>query len=67
MGITLYHFPPSAPSRSALLVAKALGIDADIQTVNLFAKEQLNPDFIKVNNNITSYFKDAHNLKLYLR
>lgn len=54
MGITLYHFPPSAPSRSALLVARALGIDIDVQNVNLFNKEQLNPDFVKVNNNITS-------------
>lgn len=48
MGVTLYHFPPSAPSRCALLVAKAVGIDVDVQEVNLFSKEQLNPDFVKV-------------------
>lgn len=47
--VTLYHFPPSAPSRGAVLAAKALGIKADIQIVDLFKKEQLKPDFIKVN------------------
>jgi glutathione S-transferase len=49
MGVTLYHFPPSAPSRGALLVAKALGIDIDVQIVDLFAKEQLTADFVKIN------------------
>lgn len=48
MGVTLYHFPPSAPSRCALLVAKALGLDIDVQIVDLFAKEQLKPDYVKV-------------------
>lgn len=48
MGVTLYHFPPSAPSRGALLAARAIGIDVDIQTVDLFAKKQFEPDFIKV-------------------
>lgn len=48
MGVTLYHFPPSAPSRGALLVAKVLGIDVDVQYVDLFKKEQLKPDFVKV-------------------
>lgn len=48
MGVILYHFPPSAPSRSALLVAKALGIDIEVKQLNLFNKEQLNPDFLKV-------------------
>lgn len=48
MGVILYHFPPSAPSRSALLVARALGIDVDVQVVDLFKKEQLKPEFIKV-------------------
>lgn len=48
MGVILYHFPPSAPSRSALLVAKALGIDVEVKHLNLFSKEQLNPDFIQV-------------------
>lgn len=49
MVLTLYHFPPSAPSRGALLAARAIGVDIDIQIVDLFAKEQLQPDFLKVN------------------
>lgn len=46
--VVLYHFPASAPSRGALLTIKALGIDADVQIIDLFKKEQLNPDFVKV-------------------
>ncbi|XP_066262499.1 glutathione S-transferase 1-like [Euwallacea similis] len=49
MGLTLYHFPPSAPSRGALLAAKALGLDVDVQIVNLFKKDQLQEDFLKIN------------------
>lgn len=48
MGITLYHFPKSAPSRGALLAAKAVGADIDVQILNLSQKEQLKDDFIKV-------------------
>ncbi|ENN74627.1 hypothetical protein YQE_08747, partial [Dendroctonus ponderosae] len=47
MVLTLHHFPPSAPSRAALLTAKAIGLDIDVQIVNLFEKEQLSEDFIK--------------------
>ncbi|KAF7283999.1 glutathione S-transferase 1-like [Rhynchophorus ferrugineus] len=49
MGVTLYHFAPSGPSRAALLVAKAIGLDVDIEVINLFKKEQFNEDFVKVN------------------
>ncbi|CAG9860483.1 unnamed protein product [Phyllotreta striolata] len=49
MGITLYHFPKSGPSRGALLAAKAVGVNIDIQTVDLFKKEQLSEDFVKLN------------------
>ncbi|XP_019868564.1 glutathione S-transferase 1 [Aethina tumida] len=49
MAITLYHFPLSGPSRGALLAAKAVGVDVDVQFLDLFAKEQLKPDFIKIN------------------
>lgn len=48
MGVTLYHFPPSAPSRGALLAAKVAGVDVDIKIVDLFKKEQLREEFIKV-------------------
>ncbi|KAF5299933.1 hypothetical protein FQR65_LT19421 [Abscondita terminalis] len=49
MGLTLYHFPPSAPSRGALLAAHAVGVNVDIEKVNLFAKEQLKDEFVKLN------------------
>ncbi|VEN60652.1 unnamed protein product [Callosobruchus maculatus] len=49
MGVTLYHFAPSGPSRGALLAARAVGVDVDIQIVDLFRKEQMNEDFIKIN------------------
>lgn len=49
MGVTLYHFPPSAASRGAFLAANAVGIDIDVQNINLFEKEQLKPEFVKVN------------------
>ncbi|CAH1970638.1 unnamed protein product [Acanthoscelides obtectus] len=49
MGVTLYHFAPSGPSRGALLAAKAVGVDVDIQIVDLFRKEQMSEDFIKIN------------------
>lgn len=56
MGVILYHFPISAPSRSALLVAKALGIDVEVKHLNLIAKEQLNIDFVRVGYTVTSIF-----------
>lgn len=49
MPVTLYHFPPSAPSRSALMTTRALKLDVDVKVINLFAKEQLKPEFIAIN------------------
>ncbi|KDR17708.1 glutathione S-transferase 1-like [Zootermopsis nevadensis] len=49
MVLTLYHFPPSFPSRAALLVARAVGVDVTVKNLNLFEKEQLNPEFTKIN------------------
>ncbi|XP_075222371.1 glutathione S-transferase 1-like [Lycorma delicatula] len=47
--VELYHFAPSAPSRAALLAARAVGITIDIKVIDLFQKEHLKPDFVKLN------------------
>ncbi|XP_047997130.1 glutathione S-transferase 1-like [Leguminivora glycinivorella] len=47
--VKLYHFPLSGPSRGALLAARALGVPVEIQIVNLFQKEQLKEEFLKIN------------------
>nr|UYI58578.1 glutathione S-transferase 7 [Grapholita molesta] len=47
--IKLYHFPLSGPSRGALLAARAIGVPIQIQVVNLFEKEQIKEDFLKIN------------------
>lgn len=48
MVVTLYHFPKSGPSRGALLAARAVGVEVDLQIVDLFKKEQMTEDFLKV-------------------
>ncbi|KAK9892290.1 hypothetical protein WA026_019096 [Henosepilachna vigintioctopunctata] len=47
--LTLYHYPPSAPSRAAVLVSKLLGIDIDIHILDLKKKQHLKPDFLNIN------------------
>nr|AHC08050.1 epsilon glutathione S-transferase [Locusta migratoria] len=49
MPVTLYHFPASPPSRIALAAAKVVGVDVDVKIVDLFAKEQLKEEFVKIN------------------
>lgn len=46
--ITLYYTIVSQPSRSILLVGKALGLEFDLKNVNLFNKDHLTPEFKKV-------------------
>ncbi|XP_026281043.1 glutathione S-transferase 1-1 [Frankliniella occidentalis] len=47
--IVLYHFPPSAPCRFALMTARMLGLNVNIKLVNLLKKEQYEPEFLKIN------------------
>lgn len=49
MAITLYYCAPSAPARVALMAIRALGLEVNIKEVNLFAKEHLKPEFLKIN------------------
>ncbi|KAK7870007.1 hypothetical protein R5R35_011974 [Gryllus longicercus] len=44
-----YHMPFSPCSRGALLVARMLGVEVEVRNVNLFAGEQLKPEFVKLN------------------
>lgn len=48
MSLILYHYPRSGPSRFALLVARLLKLDIDVQIIDLSKKEQLSEDFVKV-------------------
>ncbi|XP_065339779.1 glutathione S-transferase 1-like [Cloeon dipterum] len=49
MPLDLYVMPASPPNRAVLLCIKALGLDVNMKPINLFAKEQLNPEFVKIN------------------
>jgi glutathione S-transferase len=47
----LYHFPPSPNSRRVLAVAYHLGIEPELETVQLPKGEHLKPAFIELNPN----------------
>ncbi|XP_019891139.1 glutathione S-transferase 4-like [Musca domestica] len=44
-----YYLPLSAPCRSVLMTAKALGIELNKKLLNLFEGEHLKPEFLKIN------------------
>lgn len=46
--INLYYTQNSPPSRTVLLVAKALGIELVLKSVDLEKGEHLTPEFLKV-------------------
>ena len=48
MGIDLYYMPMSAPCRSVMLAAKALGLELNLKLTNLLAGEHLKPEYIAV-------------------
>ncbi|XP_037033537.1 glutathione S-transferase 1-like [Bradysia coprophila] len=47
--ITLYYSILSPPSRTVLLVAKAIGIELSLKSVDLQKGEHLSPEFLKIN------------------
>jgi glutathione S-transferase len=60
MTIDLYYVPGSAPCRTVLLAAKAIGVDLNLKLTNLMAGEHLKPEFLKVQ------FFSLHVLFLYV-
>ncbi|KAH8357748.1 hypothetical protein KR200_002818 [Drosophila serrata] len=72
--VTLYGIDGSPPVRSVLLTLNALGLDFDYKIVNLPAKEQLKPEFLKMNPLHTVptlddngfYLYDSHAINSYL-
>jgi glutathione S-transferase len=50
MSVDLYYVPASAPCRSVLLAANAVGVKLNLKLLNLLKGEQLTPDFLKVCN-----------------
>lgn len=49
MSVDLYYVPASAPCRSVLLAANAVGVKLNLKLLNLLKGEQLTPDFLKIN------------------
>lgn len=49
MTIDFYYLPGSAPCRSVLLTAKALGLELNLKLVELMKGEHLKPEFVKMN------------------
>jgi len=47
--IDFYHMPMSAPCRAVQMLASELKIELNCKLTNLMAKEQLKPEFIKIN------------------
>lgn len=52
--IDMYYFPASPPSRAALLVAKVIGVELNLKSVNIMKGEQMAPYYVKVNNIVLS-------------
>jgi glutathione S-transferase len=59
-----YYLPPSPPSRAVLLLAKRLGIEFNLKTINIIAGEHLTPEFAQVrrSNNIRNLIPEISTL-----
>lgn len=49
MPLTLYYYDMSPQCRAVNLAVHALGINVDYKTVDLLQREQLKPEFVKIN------------------
>ncbi|KAB0796277.1 hypothetical protein PPYR_10338 [Photinus pyralis] len=74
MAPKLYYSEVSAPVRSVLLTAKAIGLELDMHPVNLMTGEHLSPEFLKMNpqhtvptlNDNGYCLWDSHAINIYL-
>jgi glutathione S-transferase len=48
MTVDLYYVPGSAPCRSVLLAARAVGVDLNLKLTSLMEGAHLTPEFLKV-------------------
>ncbi|BFF92706.1 glutathione S-transferase 1-1-like [Drosophila madeirensis] len=44
-----YYHPGSAPCRSVIMTAKALGLELNLKMMNVMSGDQLKPEFVKLN------------------
>ncbi len=49
MPIDFYYIHLSIPSRAVLLTAKMVGVELNLKSIDIFAGEQMEPHFIKMN------------------
>ncbi|KAK4877116.1 hypothetical protein RN001_009622 [Aquatica leii] len=74
MAPKLYYNEVSPPVRSVLLTAKAIGLELDLEQINLFAGEHLKPEYLKINPQHTVptldddgyYLWDSHAINKYI-
>ncbi|KAK5642242.1 hypothetical protein RI129_008409 [Pyrocoelia pectoralis] len=74
MSPILYYNELSAPSRSVLMTAKAIGLDLNIKIVDMMNGEHRNPEILKMNPQHTLpilddngyYIWDSHAINIYL-
>lgn len=57
MTLKLYYFEASPPARAVLMVIELLQLKVQLIRVNLSEKEQLNEEFLQVNNAINQLRK----------
>ncbi|XP_049765305.1 glutathione S-transferase 1-like [Schistocerca cancellata] len=49
MPLILYHWLPSPPSRAVLTTAKAIGVSVTVKIIDLFKKQHLTDEYLKIN------------------
>nr|XP_053657450.1 glutathione S-transferase 1-like [Cherax quadricarinatus] len=49
MPVDLHYMLPSAPCRASMLTAKAVGLELNLKHLDVFASEQMKPEFLAIN------------------